>query len=158
LNYPVPWFYQHILFVSPQTFAETLKVLEQAVAREPESGFAWSLLAILYGQSFSLQLLPVESPLERVLAKTKQGGALDSENQMVRAALAHMYFRRNEREMFLSETEIALALNPNAPALIGFLGWQMALYGEWERGLDILEKSKEVNPHYPGWFCVAPFF
>ena len=49
-------FYHHATIMSPQTFAETLKVLEQAVTREPESGFAWSLLAFLYGQSYSLQL------------------------------------------------------------------------------------------------------
>jgi adenylate cyclase len=33
-------FYHHTTIMSPETFAETLEVLEQAVAREPESGFA----------------------------------------------------------------------------------------------------------------------
>jgi len=69
-----------------------------------------------------------------------------------------VHFFRNERELFLSEAEIALGLNPNAPALIGFLGWLLALYGEWERGLAILEKGIALNPHYPGWFHMAPFF
>jgi adenylate cyclase len=151
-------FYHHIIIMTPQTFAETLAVMEQAVQREPESGLAWSLLAFLYGQSYSLQLLPMDSPLEQALVAAQKGAALEPESQIARAALAHMYFFCNERELFLSEAETALALNPNAPAIIGFLGWLLALYGEWEQGLAILGKGISLNPHYPGWFHMAPFF
>jgi adenylate cyclase len=144
--------------MTPQTFAETLEVLEQAVQREPSSGFAWSLLAFLYGQSYSLELVTLPSPLERALAAAQKGAVMEPENQMTRAALAHAYFFRNERELFLSEAETAIALNPNAPAPIAFLGWLLALYGDWERGLAILKKGMELNPHYPGWFHMAPYF
>ena len=112
-------FYHHAAVLSPETFAETLTVLEQAVRRDPESGLAWSLLAFLYSQSFSLQIMPVESPLEKALVSAQRGAVLEPGNQLGRAALAHVHFFRNERELFLSEAEIALGLNPNAPALIG---------------------------------------
>jgi adenylate cyclase len=151
-------FYHHATILSPQTFAETLSVLEQAVRREPESGFAWSLLSFLYGQSYSLQLFSMESPLEQALISAQKGAVLEPENQITRVALAHVHFFRNERELFLPEAEIALALNPNAPGPIGFLGWLLALYGEWERGLAILDKGIKLNPHYPGWFHMAPYF
>jgi adenylate cyclase len=151
-------FYHHATIMSPQTFAEALSVLEQAVRREPESGFAWSLLAFLYGQSYSLQLAPMDSPLEQALVAAHKGVALEPENQITRAALAHVHFFRNQRELFLSEAETALVLNPNSPGPIGFLGWLLALYGEWEQGLAILEKGITLNPHYPGWFHLAPFF
>ncbi len=82
---------------------------------------------------------------------------MEPENQVTRGALAHVYFFRNERELCLAEVEIALALNPNAPVPIGFLGWLLALFGEWERGLAILKKGMELNPHFPGWFHLAPF-
>jgi hypothetical protein len=141
----------------PQTFAETLAVLEQAVEREPESGLAWSFLSFLYGESYSLQFAPLESPLEQTLAAAQKGAALESENQIARAALSQAHFFRNEREFFLREAEAALALNPNAPAPIGFLGWQMALNGEWKRRLAILGKGMELNPHNPGWFHMAPY-
>jgi adenylate cyclase len=151
-------FYHHVTVMSPQTFVETLKVLEQAVTREPESGLAWSLLAFLYGQSYALQLAPMESPLEQALVSAQKGAALEPENQLSRAALAHVHFFCNERKLFLSEAETGLDLNPNAPAIIGFLGWLLALYGEWEQGLAILGKGINLNPHYPGWFHMAPFF
>jgi len=151
-------FYHHATILSPQTFAETLSVLEQAVTRDPESGLAWSLLAFLYCQNYTLQFSPMESTLEQALVFAQKGAVLEPENQLTRAALAHVHFFRNERELFLAEAEIALALNPNAPGPIGFLGWLLALFGEWERGLAILKKGRELNPHYPGWFHMAPYF
>jgi adenylate cyclase len=151
-------FYHHITIMSPQTFAESLMALEQAVDRDPESGLAWSLLAFLCTESYSLQLGPMDSPLERAWLAAHKGTVQEPENQVVRAAQAHVHFFRNERELFLSEAEAALALNPNAPVPIAFLGWLLALYGEWERGLAILKKGMELNPHYPGWLHMAPFF
>ena len=71
----------------------------------------------------------------------QKGAALEPENQIARTALAHAYFFCNEQELFLVEAETALALNPNAAGLTGFLGWLLALYGEWERGLTILGKA-----------------
>ncbi|MFZ5451584.1 MAG: hypothetical protein ACOZF2_06905 [Thermodesulfobacteriota bacterium] len=151
-------FYHHVTIMSPQTCDEALKVLELAVSREPESGFGWSLLSFLYGQSYSLHLIPMESPLGQALVAARKGARLEPENQVARAALAHVYFLRNERELFLTEAETALALNPNAPTPIGFLGWLLALYGECEQGLAILGKGIQLNPHYPGWFHMAPYF
>jgi adenylate cyclase len=150
-------FYHHATIMSPQTFSETLRVMEQAVRQDSESGLAWSMLAFLYGQIYSLQFSTLESALEQTLIFAQKGAALEPANQTTRAALAHVHFFRNERELFLSEAETALALNPNAPAFIGFLGWLLALYGEWERGLAILKKGRELNPHYPGWFHMAPY-
>jgi adenylate cyclase len=151
-------FYYHVSIMSPQTFSETLSVMEQAVRRDPESGLAWSFLAFLYGQIYSLQFSSMDSPLEQALAAAQKGAVLEPQSQLARTSLAHVHFFRNERELFLSEAETALALNPNAPAPVGFLGWLLALYGEWEEGLAILEKGMQLNPHFPGWFHMAPFF
>lgn len=151
-------FYHHVIILSPETFADSLSALEQAVRRDPESGLAWSLLAFLYSQNYTLQFSSMRSTLEQALASARKGVLLEPENQISRAALAEMYFFLSDRELFLSEAEIALSLNPNASFYPSFLGWLLALYGEWERGLAILEKGIELNPYYPGWFHVAPYF
>jgi adenylate cyclase len=151
-------FYHHVTVLTPETFGEALHVLEQAVTREPECGLAWSQLAQLYGLNYTLQFSPLKTPLEQALVFAKKGVSLDSQNQLVRATLAYLHFRLNERDLFLLEAEQAMALNPNSPLLIGYLGWLLALYGEWDRGLAILGKGIELNPHYPGWFRMAPYF
>jgi len=150
-------FYHHVNVLTTETFQESLPVLEQAVTREPECGLAWSLLAHLYCMNFTLQFSPLKTPLENALVFAKKGVSLDSQNQQVRATMAYLHFRYNERDLFLLEAEKALALNPNSPLLIGYLGWLLALYGEWERGLAILGKGMELNPHYPGWFRMARY-
>jgi adenylate cyclase len=151
-------FYDHIAVLSPQTFAETLQVLEAAARREPESSPAWSFLSFLYGQSYALHLAPLPAPLEAAAAAARRSVALEPENQMAHTALAQVHFFRNEPEKFRAEAETALNLNPNAPVPVGFLGWLMALSGDWERGLTVLYKGMALNPHFPGWFHVAPCF
>ena len=128
------------------------------MVREPECGLAWSLLALLYFMNYNLQFSPLKTPVEKALVFAKKGVALDSQNQQVRATMAYLHFFLNERDLFLLEAEKALALNPQSPFLTSYLGWLLALYGEWDRGLDILGKGIELNPHYPGWFRMAPYF
>lgn len=108
--------------------------------------------------NYTLQFFPLETPLEKALVFAKKGVSLGSQNQQVHATLANLHFRLNERDLFLLEAEKAIALNPNSPLFIGYLGWLLALYGEWDRGLAILGKGMELNPHYPGWFRIAPYF
>ncbi|MDD3580397.1 MAG: hypothetical protein PHW74_05170 [Desulfobacca sp.] len=151
-------FYHHVTVLTSETFEEALRVLEEAVTREPECGLAWSLLAHLYSMNHTLQFSPLKTPLEKALVFARKGVSLDSQNQQVRATMANLHFRYNERDLFLLEVEKAMALNPNSPLLIGYLGWLLALYGEWEQGLAILEKGMELNPHFPGWFRMARFF
>jgi adenylate cyclase len=150
--------YHHFADLTPETFEEALRVLEQAVTREPECGLAWSLLAFLYFNNYILQFSPQKTPVEKTLVFVTKGVSLDSQNQSVRASKVFLHFFLNERDLFLLEAEKALALNPQSPFLTGYLGWLLALYGEWDRGLAILGKGMEMNPHYPGWFRMAPYF
>jgi adenylate cyclase len=150
--------YHHFTDLTPETFEEALRALEQTVTREPGCGLAWSLLAFLYFNNYMLQFSPLETPVEKTQVFVTKGVALDSQNQVVRASMTFLQFCLNERGLFLLEVERALALNPNSPFITGYLGWLLALYGEWDRGLAILGKGMELNPHCPGWFHMAPYF
>ena len=149
-------FYHYVTLLTPEAFSRALRVLDHAVARDPECGLAWSLLGLLYCHNHTLQFSPAETPLEKAMTFARKGAALEPRNQLVRSTLANLHFLRNERRLCLQEADKALALNPQGPALVGFLGWLQALYGEWERGLAILAKGVELNPYYPGWFHMAP--
>ena len=149
-------FYHYVTLLTPEAFSQALRVLDHAVARDPECGLAWSMLGLLYFHNHTLQFSSAETPLEKAATFIHQGAALEPHNQLVRSALANLHFLRNERRLCLREAEKALDLNPNASGWVGFLGWLLALYGEWERGLAILAKGVELNPYYPGWFHMAP--
>lgn len=151
-------YYQYVTVLTPQAFAATLRVLEHAVSREPECGLAWAMLANLHFHNYSLQIAHLPRNLAKARQCAQKGIALEPRNQFGRTTLAYLHFLNNDREPFLLEAQKAVVLNPHAPGLVGFLGWLLALYGEWERGLAILKTGIALNPHYPGWFHMAPFF
>jgi len=151
-------FYHHITIFSPEAYTEALCAMEYATTREPHCGLAWSLLALLYLHNHSLELSARETPLDSALSFAQRGASLEPRNQMARLSLANVYFLLDERDLFLREATEALSLNPNAPAIAGAIGFFMALYGEWKRGLAVFRKATELNPYYPGWFHMVPFF
>jgi adenylate cyclase len=95
--------------------------------------------------------------LEKALTFAQKGVALSPENQFARDALSLVYFHRGDKELFLQHVEQTIALNPNSPYIIGVAGWHMALYGEWDRGLALLEKGMKLNPYHPSWFHLATY-
>jgi hypothetical protein len=50
-----------------------------------------------------------------------------------------------------------LIANPACPSTLSWGGWLLALVGEWDRGLEILEPQLELQPGYPQWLHHAPF-
>ena len=41
---------------------------------------------------------------------------------------------------------------------VAFLGELLTYAGDWERGLALAERAKQLNPHYPGWYWYADFY
>jgi adenylate cyclase len=101
-------------------------------------------------------LFTAEDAEERSWELAKRSVHLEPRLQRAQFAKAYSHLHRREFESFLEHAEIVMGLNPNAAYLVGFMGWAMALAGRWERGLAILAKGIELNPHYPSWFHHAP--
>ena len=41
---------------------------------------------------------------------------------------------------------------------IAFLGELLTYAGDWERGMALAERAKQLNPHHPGWYWYADFY
>ena len=41
---------------------------------------------------------------------------------------------------------------------IAFLGELLTYAGDWERGLALAARAKQLNPHHPGWYWYADFY
>jgi tetratricopeptide (TPR) repeat protein len=83
--------------------------------------------------------------------------ALEAHNQ---CQLAHQmkamtYLFRGRRDLFRAETERTLQINPNHSNTLASCGLFIAITGEWERGLALLDKAMRLNPHHPGWYHLA---
>ena len=150
-------FYHYETELTPAAFEKALTALQQAVEIDPEYGLAWSMLGHLHADNHALGFCEIEDSLEKALTLAQKGVALAPNSQFARDALTLVYFHRGEKESFLQQAEETIALNPNAPYIVGVAGWHMMLYGEWERGLALLQKGMKLNPYHPSWFHLAPF-
>jgi len=122
---------------------------------DPEYGLAWAMLGHLHADNYALGFCEIEAPLEKALTFARKGVALTPGNQFAWDAISLVYFHRGDKDLFLQHVEQTLALNPNAPYVVGVAGWHLALYGEWDRGLTLLKKGMKLNPHHPSWFHLA---
>ena len=150
-------FYHYETELTPAAFKTALSALEQAIELDPEYGLAWSMLGHLHADNYALGFYEIDASLEKALKLARKGVALAPENQFARDALTLVYFHRGEKELFLQHADETIALNPNSPYIVGVAGWHMILFGEWDRGLELLKKGMKLNPYHPSWFHLAPF-
>jgi adenylate cyclase len=150
-------FYHYEIVLTPQAFDQALEALEQAVSLDPEYGLAWSMLGHLHADNYALGFRPMEDPLTQAMTYAQRGAALAPDNQFALDALTLVYFHRGEKQLFLRYVDQTIALNPNSPYFVGVAGWHLILYGQWQRGLDLISKGMQLNPYHPTWFHLATF-
>jgi adenylate cyclase len=150
-------FYQYETELIPEAFEKALTALKQAIQIDPEYGLAWAMLGHLHADNHALGFCEIEEPLEKALIYAQKGVALAPNSQFAQDALTLVYFHRGDKELFLQQAEETIALNPNAPYIVGVAGWHMILFGEWDRGLTLLRKGMKLNPYHPTWFHLAFF-
>jgi TolB-like protein/cytochrome c-type biogenesis protein CcmH/NrfG len=138
--------------VTPQEHAAVRPILERAVAQAPGHAAAWALLSMLYGEEdrFGFNALP--DPLGRSLQAARRAVEAAPESHVSHLALAQAHYFRKELDAFRSAAERALALNPLDGATVEYLAHLLAFAGDWERGAELDEKARRLNPHHPAWY------
>ena len=148
-------YYNYQIYHTPETAQAAFISLEQALNKNPESGEALAMLATLYGSKYELDLPDSTNALEKLVELTDKAIKLEPRDQLVRIVYAWRFFVLNQKEKFLYEIEKALDLNPNSPFRIGAIGFYLSLYGEWEKGKQLLDKAMKQNIGYPPWYYGA---
>jgi TolB-like protein/predicted ATPase/Tfp pilus assembly protein PilF len=144
--------------VTAEELTDALSCLELAVQKAPAYADAWSLIAALctqdYGQGFNVH---PDSLARGAVAARKAVEAAPS-NHLAWFGLAQVLFFQKEFQSFRNAVERTAALNPMDGNSIAFLGEMLTYAGDWERGLELAERAKQLNPHHPGWYWYANFY
>ena len=147
-----------------QTHASTVQHLERAVGLDPSYAGAWAMLSILYGDElrFGFPSDNDQPPLDRALTAAKKAIENDPMDASGHHALFMTHFNRNELSAFESAAKRALSLNPSYPDMLADYGMCTALSGQYQKGLEYLNKASDLSPDPPGWYrfniAVAHYF
>jgi TolB-like protein/Tfp pilus assembly protein PilF len=144
--------------VTPEELTAARSALELAVRKAPAYADAWAMLAWLhiqdYAQGFNLQ---ADSLASGLTAAQRAVEAAPS-NPLAYFSLAQALFFQREFQSFRNAAERAVTLNPMDGNSIAFMGELLTYAGEWERGLALAGRAKQLNPNYPGWYWYADFY
>jgi len=145
-------FYHYQSNLTPETYRAAFQALEQAVDRDPECGIACAMLADLFQNAYAFDLPGGENDLARAGELIRRAVEAEPANQLVRIISALRYFHLNQRAEFLQEMSKAEALNPRSPLRLGGIGYFLALYSEWDKGMRLLDAAMKMNANYPVWY------
>ncbi len=151
-------FNNYVCSITQETFLTTYDAIEKGIAIEPDNAQLRAMLAELLVDEYLFEFIAETNPLELALEEACKAVALNPVSQHAHFAMGRVYCMQRKYDLFFALTEKIIELNPSSAYLIGNTGWHMALAGEWEQGIRILNKAIELNPFYPAWFNVALFF
>jgi len=138
--------------LTPEMHAEARDLLERAVELDPLSSDAQALLANIYLAEHRFEMNPRPDPIGRALRHALRATELDPRNAYARCWLAIVHFFRGENQKFETESQLALRLNPNDPETLADVGHYLAFMGEFERGVELSGRARELHPLHPGWY------
>jgi adenylate cyclase len=141
-------YWESVSRLTPQSMVRAIRALEHAAAHEPDYGQTWSMLAAQYADNYGLEIIDLATPLEKAAEFAQRGVSLDPTNRRTRFIMAYVRFMQNRLPEARHEAEKAYRLCPNSLMVLDGIGWLTALAGEWEQGVNWIEKAIELNPYY----------
>jgi TolB-like protein/class 3 adenylate cyclase/cytochrome c-type biogenesis protein CcmH/NrfG len=130
--------------------ANAIRLLQQAVEKDPGLARVWVVLAWAYGSAANRGIDP-EANSRAALAAAQRAVELDPMDPDAHAALANILGHNGNFPRAKAELETALRLNPgDAETLSHYAGWA-STFGEPERGAEAADRALRLNPSAPGW-------
>ena len=143
--------------ITADELADALACLELVVQKAPSYADALAVLASLYTQDFGQGFQLRDNPLIKGETVARKAVELAPSNHLGWFGLAQVLFFQKEFKTFTQAAERSAALNSMDGNSIASLGEMMTFSGNWERGLALVERAKQLNPNHPGWYWYANF-
>ncbi len=138
--------------LSREMHEEARDLLEEAIVKDPNYADAYALLANVYLAEHRFDANPRPDPIGRALQMAEKAVELDPQNAYARCWLAVVHFFRHANDRFEAEAQRALNLNPNDPEILADIGHFLAFMGQFERGVALADRARQLNPLHPGWY------
>lgn len=139
----------HYWRITPQDHAAAQKLLERAIAIDPDYGQALAVLAAshMFGVHLGWAELAATAPIAENAALAAM--RCDHENAWAHAALGSVCFSTSRLADALSEFEQALALNPNFSLAQGYYALALSYAGRPNDSFEAAQKAIRLSPRDP---------
>jgi len=147
--------------ITPEVHLHVRDCLEHVVSNEPDYAQAFAFLAfvtideLLYGYNLRPDMAPA---LDRAMSHAQKAIDIDPNSGWAHLALGHAAFFRKNMGIFRAEYERAIELAPNDTLIISGVGYLLAYSGNWERGMSLMRRAIELNPHHQTWYHITFFY
>jgi adenylate cyclase len=138
---------------TPEANVEALRLLDRAVALDPNYGHAHAWRACVIGQSWVWGWCEdKDATWNRVVAALETALELDDHDSDVHRILAAVSLAHRDHDKAAYHQERALALNPNNDLILVQQGELLTWLGRPEDGIEWIEKAMRLNPYHPERF------
>ncbi len=151
---------RHYLYrqrISSDDHLVTRTALEHAAARDPLNAEVLAALAGMHIEEANHDFNPGRDPLGKALSIARRAVEADPSSQLAHFYLAQTYFHTQNLSAFKASASRALELNGRSTDTMAMLGILFGYAGEGEKGVELVRRAMELNPHHPGWYRFAPF-
>ena len=150
--------YHHwVACLSPSRSRSAIEALERATVLAPDHALAKAMLADLYAADYQWGYSPDDKRLELSMTLANQAVEMDANCQHAHWARAYNFFLRRDEERFMHSAGQAVRLNPSNTDIIGVVGCKMIMTGNYDEGLVLIDRARELNPYHPSWYNTATF-
>jgi adenylate cyclase len=133
--------------------AEAQRLLDRAIALDPDYAHAHAWKACVLGQSWIYGwCADNDAALQQVAAELEIALALDDTDSDVHRILAAVNLTRDDHNKAAYHQERALALNPNYDLVVVQQGELLTWLGRPEEGIDWIKRAMRLNPCHPERF------
>jgi class 3 adenylate cyclase/TolB-like protein/Tfp pilus assembly protein PilF len=135
-------------------YEESARLLEQAIAIDPDFAEAYSELSWSYLSLWRHGLADdPEEALKRARQYAEKALELDYHDYRSHWAMGTLYlFADRDHELALAEYEKAIAANPNRANLLAMMSLLMSFMGLGEEAVAWIKKANRLNPLHPPWY------
>jgi TolB-like protein len=146
-------YYDYRWTIDPKQHAEVLQCFQAAALREPQYADVWGGLALLYLDEYAFGFTPQDDavgPLDRAREAARKALDIDGANVLGNFALARARYFVHDYDGFKRSAARLLELDPNNPAVLGSVAGLLAVGGDGDEALPLIEKAIALTPRQAG--------
>ena len=151
--------YHHwVMTLSPERGEVAIPALERAMELDPGYALPYAMLSDLYAGYYQWGQETGPDFPEKSWDLAVKALDIDAGCQHAQWARAYNLYLRGDKNQFLEVVHKAVAINPYNFNIISTAGIKICMLGDWERGLELVNRGKHLGLDMPGWIYVAEVF